>query len=190
MNVNAAEIALKHGLGMGINMIWGMAGDTLETMRGNAEFIKRFNQYDQIRTVRPVTPYPGSPLFNIAVSKGMLKDPDDFYEKFGNSDLYMVNFTDEPLDKIYETLFEVNKDLILDHFKNTSNDMELANKLIDRFRNLYFKGETSFRGARNLRQDSVKDRRKDFNKLRSDSATTMGVWEGLELKQGTRLSGM
>jgi radical SAM superfamily enzyme YgiQ (UPF0313 family) len=190
MNVNAAEIALKHGLGMGINMIWGMAGDTLETMRSNAEFIKRFNQYDQIRTVRPVTPYPGSPLYNIAISQGMLKDPDDFFEKFGNSDLYMVNFTDEPLDKIYETLFEVNQDLILDHFKHTSNDMEMANELIDRFSNLYFQGDTSFRGPRNNRPNTVKDRRKDFNKLRSDSSTTMGVWEGLELKQGTRLSGM
>ena len=80
-----------------------------------------------------------------------------------NSDLYMVNFTDEPLDKIYETLFEVNQDLILDHFKHTSNDMEMANELIDRFSNLYFKGDTSFRGPRNNRPNTVKDRRKDFN---------------------------
>lgn len=189
-NVKAAELALKHGLGMGINIIWGMAGDTLETMKSNAKFIKKYNQYDQIRTMRPVTPYPGSPLFNIAVSEKKLKGPEDFYNKFGNSDLYLVNFTDEPIEAIYETLYEVNKDLILDHYKNTTNDMEMANELIERFRKLYFEGDTEFRGPRNNRLETVEDKRTNFDKLRTDSATTMGVWDGLELVEGTRLSGM
>jgi hypothetical protein len=180
-NVAAAETAMRHGLGMGINMIWGMPGDTLETMRTNAAFIKRFNQYDQIRTVRPVTPYPGSPLFNMAVANGDLTGPDDFYAKFKNSDLYMVNFVGIPEEEIYKTLYEVNKDLILDHFQHTNGDMRMAEELISRFYNLYFNGATEFRGPRRLTSN---------NHLRADSATTQGVWEGLELKEGERLSGM
>ena len=180
-NIAAADTAVRHGLGMGINMIWGMPGDSLETMRQNAAFIKRFNQYDQIRTIRPVTPYPGSPLFNIAVANGDLTGPDNFYARFHNSDLYMVNFVGIPMDEIYKTLFEVNKDLILDHFQHTSGDMAMADDLIARFYDLYFNGGTEFRGPRRLNSN---------RHVRADSATTQGIWDGLELKEGERLSGM
>lgn len=180
-NVRAAETAIRNGIGIGINMIWGMPGDTLETMRQNAAFIKRFNQYDQIRTVRPVTPYPGSPLFNLAVSKGYLTGPDDFYARFTNSDLYLVNFVDIPEKDIYRTLYEVNRDLIFDHFSHTNGDLSAAEELIKRFHGLYFEGQTDFRGPRKLT---------DNRHLRSDSATTQGVWDGMELKEGSRLSGM
>jgi radical SAM superfamily enzyme YgiQ (UPF0313 family) len=180
-NVAAAETALRHGIGMGINMIWGMPGDSLDTMRQNAEFIKRFNQYDQIRTIRPVTPYPGSPLFHIAVENGDLSGPEDFYKRFNNSDLYMVNFVGVPKEDIYKTLFEVNRDLIIDHFTNTSGDMSEAEDLIGRFRDLYFNGATEFRGPRKLSENKH---------VRADSSTTQGIWDDLELKEGSRLSGM
>lgn len=180
-NVAAAETAMRHDIGIGINMIWGMPGDNLETMRSNAAFIKRFNQYDTIRTIRPVSPYPGSPLFHKAVAMGVLDGPGDFFAKFKNSDLYLVNFTGIPEQEIYETLFEVNKDLLFDHFSHTSGDMAAAEDMVQRFYNLYFGGDTEFRGPRHLTSN---------RHVRADSATTQGVWDGLELKEGTRLSGM
>ena len=146
MNVNAAEIALKHGLGMGINMIWGMAGDTLETMRGNAEFIKRFNQYDQIRTVRPVTPYPGSPLYYDAIEMGLLdKDNpcEDFYEnKHLNSDLICCNFTELSDEEFYECLRWANQTLMKNYFDRQRNS---TLRQID---HLYKVRDASFRGFR------------------------------------------
>lgn len=180
-NISAAETAMRHGIGIGINTIWGMPGDTLETLKKNAEFIKRFNQYDQIRTIRPVTPYPGSPLFHQAVANGDLSGPEDFYARFKNSDLYMVNFVGIPEEDIYKSLYEVNKDLIFDHFRHTTNDMEAAEELVQRFYDLYFQGGTEFRGPRRLNANKH---------LRSDSATTQGIWDGMELKEGIRLSGM
>lgn len=180
-NIRAAETALRHGIGLGINMIWGMPGDNLDTMRENANFIKRFNQYDMIRTIRPVTPYPGSPLYYRAIKMGLLSGPEDFYAKFKNSDLYMINFVGIPEKDIYSTLFEVNKDLIFDHFSHTSDDMGEAEVLVSRFQDLYFSGNTEFRGPRRYLEN---------RHLRSDSATTQGVWDGLELREGSRLSGM
>ncbi len=180
-NVAAAETARRAGIGIGINMIWGMPGDSLDTMRRNAEFIKRFNQYDQIRTIRPITPYPGSPLFNMAVQNGDLSGPEDFYDKFRNSDLYMVNFVGVPETEIYQTLYEINKDLIYDHFRNIDGDMEVAEGLVQGFHDLYFRGDTEFRGPRLLTTNKH---------VRADSATTQGIWDGLELKEGSRLSGM
>jgi len=167
-NVAAAELARKVDIGMGINMIWGMPGDSIATMWKNAEFIKRFNQYDQIRTIRPVTPYPGSPLFQMAVELGHLSGPGDFYSKFQNSDLYMVNYTNETMDDIYKNLFEVNKMLIIDHFEHTTKDFGTADELIELFRRLYFEGDTAFRGPRD---DSTNEH------VRHDSSITMGVWQ-------------
>lgn len=149
-NIKAAEIARKSGLGLGLNFIWGNLGDTEESLRGNVELIKKYNTYNQIRTIRPVTPYPGADLYYEAIRRGLLKGPEDFFNKFKNSDLFTVNFTDIPLNKCYELLFAANKELITDHYLNTTKDMEAANQLINDFYRLYFEDEFKFRGARHV----------------------------------------
>jgi len=156
-NIKAAEIAIKADINIGLNFIWGEPGDTEETLRGNAEFIKKYNTYAQIRTVRPVTPYPGCDLYYYAIEKGLLKNAEEFFERFKNSDLMVVNFTGIPDEEVYKLLFEVNKDLILDHFRIVNGDMEAANQLIEGFYNLYFKGNTKFRGARKYTTDDIKN---------------------------------
>jgi anaerobic magnesium-protoporphyrin IX monomethyl ester cyclase len=151
-NIRAAEIAKKVGIGLGLNFIWGNLGDTAKSLRDNVTLIKKFNTYDYIRTIRPVTPYPGCDLYYIAIKKGLLTGSDDFFEKFKNSDLLTVNFTEIPDDQFYQILFEENKDLIMDHFSHTTKDWNAANQLIDSFSNLYFKGRTKFRGARHYKK--------------------------------------
>jgi anaerobic magnesium-protoporphyrin IX monomethyl ester cyclase len=147
-NIRAAEIAKEMGIGIGLNFICGLPGDSEKSLKRNVEFIKKYNQYDQIRTVRAVTPYPGSPLYYEAIRMGLLKGPEDFFDRFKNADLYMVNFMDIPENEIYQMLFEVNKDLILDHYEHTTKDMFKANQLIDKFYNLYFNSEYTFSGPR------------------------------------------
>ena len=150
-NIRAAEIAKKAKIGLGLNFIWGNIGDTAESLKNNTALIKKYTTYDYIRTIRPVTPYPGCDLYYEAISKGLLKGPDDFFKKFKNSDLLTVNFTEIQDEKFYELLFEANKDLILDYYEHTSKDMTAAKKLIDDFYRLYFKGDSSFRGARHYK---------------------------------------
>jgi len=147
-NIVAAEITNKAGVGLGLNFIWGNKGDTEESLKNNVKLIKKYNLYDQIRTIRPVTPYPGSDLYYEAIEKGLLSGPEDFFNKFKNSDLLTVNFTNIPEKKFYKLLFEANKELVTDYFMHTTKDMDKANKLIKDFYDLYFKGKISFRGAR------------------------------------------
>ena len=153
-NIHAAEIAKKTGIGLGLNFIWGNIGDTEDSLKNNAALIKKYTTYDYIRTIRPVTPYPGCDLYYEAIRKGLLKGPDDFFEKFKNSDLMIVNFTEIPEEKYYKLLFDVNKNLILDYYEHTSKDWDAANKLIHDFQRLYFDGEISFRGARHYKKIS------------------------------------
>lgn len=147
-NYNVAEIAAEVRLAIGLNFIWGNIYDTEESLRGIVDFIKKYDTYEQIRTMRPPTPYPGSPLYYEAIRMGLLKNAEDFLEKARNSDLLTVNFTDIPEDKFYKLLFEANKELIIDHFEHTTGDMAEAQRLIDGFYDLYFRKKYAFRGAR------------------------------------------
>ena len=147
-NIEAAKITKKTGIGLGLNFIWGNKGDSEKSLRDNVSLIKEYNTYDQIRTIRPVTPYPGSELYYEAVERGLLAGPDDFFNRFKNSDLLTVNFTDIPEKKFYQLLFEANKELINDYFEHTTKDVNRANELIKGFFDLYFKNKIDFRGAR------------------------------------------
>ena len=46
-----------------------------------------------MRSIHPVTPYPGTPLYFDAIKLGLLTGPADFYEKYENSDRMTCNFT-------------------------------------------------------------------------------------------------
>lgn len=152
-NIRAAEIVRKVGIGIGLNFIWGNIGDTEESLKNNVRLIKKYNHYDYVRTIRPVTPYPGCELYYKAIELGLLNGPGDFFEKFRNSDLITVNFTEYASDRFYQLLFEANKELILDHFAHTTNDVHAANELINGFHDLYFKGVSKFRGARHFEKE-------------------------------------
>ncbi len=153
-NIEAAELTRKSGIGMGINFLWGNPGDTEESLRKNVDFIKKYNTYVQLRTIRPVTPYPGCELYYDAITRGLLSGPEDFFAKFKNSDLMVVNYTNIPEDKFYKLLIEANKELIMDHYMNTTKNLETANEMIQGFHDLYFKNDISFRGARHYTKEN------------------------------------
>ena len=175
-NLNALEVANKVNIGLGINFLWGFEADTKETLWKNVEAIKRFNQFDQVRTIRPPSPYPGSPLYYEAIQKGLLKGPDDFFKKFKNSDLMTVNFTRFSDEECYKLLFEANKELVLHHFRSTTGDMQEAQRIIDGFYRLYFEGDYKFRGARlydkESRKKSDKDNKKQMHISESQASQT------------------
>ncbi|MBN2452646.1 MAG: B12-binding domain-containing radical SAM protein [Candidatus Omnitrophica bacterium] len=160
-NIKAVRIAKKTGVGIGLNFLWGNIGDTEASLKSNVRLIRELNTYYHLRTIRPVTPYPGCDLYYEAIRRGLLSGPEDFFERFKNSDLLTVNFTDIPEKQFYESLFNVNKELIIDHYEHTAGDMKEANHLIEQFYNLYFKGEYKFRGARHYdrKQEKVGGRK-------------------------------
>lgn len=147
-NIRTLEISRKVGLPVALNFIWGYPTDTYEILMDNVKIINEYNQFKQLRTIRPVTPYPGCELYYEAIFKGLLQGPDDFFTKFKNSDLITVNFTRYSDKQCYEWLFEANKKLIEYHYEHTDMTREECDDLINQFYNLYFKGFYKFRGAR------------------------------------------
>jgi anaerobic magnesium-protoporphyrin IX monomethyl ester cyclase len=137
------KATLDVGIAPGYNIIFGNLGETRETLMKGVDFLIKYDKEEQLRTIRPVTPYPGSPLYDYAIQKGMIKDIEDFYEnKHTNSDLLTCNFTDMTDDEFYLALMEANE-ILLDNYQDRTKK-QTKQQLID----LYVNKNSSFRGFR------------------------------------------
>ena len=134
---------LTAGISPGYNIIFGNIDETRETLMQGVDFLLKYDDGAQLRTIRPVTPYPGSPLYYHAIKKGLLKNIEDFYEnKHTNSDLMTCNFTKLTDDEFYKALMDANE-ILLNNYqqrvkKNTRKQLE----------DLYINKDASFRGFR------------------------------------------
>jgi radical SAM superfamily enzyme YgiQ (UPF0313 family) len=137
------EATLKAGISPGFNIIFGNIGENAETLKKGIDFLLKYDDFSQLRTIRPVTPYPGSPLFDYAQKKGFISDVEDFYEnKHTNSDLLTVNFTDMTDDEFYSELHNANR-ILLDNYMSA---VERSNEQL--LSDLYGNKNDDFRGFR------------------------------------------
>jgi len=137
------EATLKSGISPGFNIIFGHIGDTKESLQKGVDFLLKYDDGAQMRTIRPVTPYPGSPLYDEAVANGQIKDCEDFYlNKHVNSDLLAVNFTKLSDDEFHMALYNANQVLLKNYAKKSKLKQ---NQLLQQ---LYVEKDASFRGFR------------------------------------------
>ncbi len=141
--IRGIEATLECGISPGLNIIFGNIGENKDTLKKGVEFLLRYDDGAQLRTIRPVTPYPGSPLYYYAIEKGLLKDCEDFYEnKCINSDLVSVNFTDLTDEEFHKLLLEANKTLLGNYYKHQ------LERQINTSKKLYLEKDVTFRGFR------------------------------------------
>ena len=141
--ISGVEATLDTGISPGLNIIFGNIGEDSECLKNDVDFLLKYEDHSKLRTIRPVTPYPGSLLFDYAVEKGLIRDVEDFYKnKHVNSDLLTVNFTNMTDDEFYEELFQANTVLLDNYCKN------LENKNRQVLERLYKLKDGGFRGFR------------------------------------------
>ncbi len=134
---------LEAKLSPGLNLLWGFPGNTEQDLRYEVAFLKEYDPGDELRTIRPVTPYPGCRLYDEAVEKGLVSGPEEFYENLHkNSDLISVNFMDIPNKEAHKMLYSANVELITNYFNKRLNGN------IDKAKGVYLNGDASFRGWR------------------------------------------
>ena len=141
--VSGIEATLEAGISPGLNVIFGNVGDNQRTLDLAVKFLLKYDDGAQMRTIRPVTPYPGCELYYRAIKEGKLKDAKEFYEKrHVNSDLLSVNFTQLSDSDFHKALYNANKKLLENYFANKKN------KTIAMAKKLYLKNDANFRGFR------------------------------------------
>ncbi len=137
------ETTLAEGIHPGFNIIFGNIGENRDTLQKDVGFLLKYDDQGQVRTIRPVTPYPGSPLYYYAIEKGLLKDVADFYEnKHVNQDLLSVNFTELSDSEFNEALCEANQTLLANYYKKQQE------RMFETCRKLYLLKDATFRGFR------------------------------------------
>jgi len=141
--VAGIQATLAAGISPGFNIIFGNIGDNRQTLQAAVEFLCKYDDGAQLRTIRPVTPYPGSPLYYRAIEQGLLKDCEDFYEyRHTNSDLLTINFTSLSDDEFHGALAQANERLLRNYYARRS---EVA---VQEARRMYQQRDASFRGFR------------------------------------------
>lgn len=137
------EATLSVGIHPGFNIIFGNIGETKDVLWKDVDFLLKYDDQGQVRTIRPVTPYPGSDLYAYAIKTGKLKGVADFYEnKHVNQDLLSVNFTDMTDEEFYVELHRANIELMGNYYRKQMMDVSIT------CWDLYFNLNADFRGFR------------------------------------------
>lgn len=143
MIVKGIENTIEAQISPGLNIIFGNLGENRSVIEKDVEFLLKYDDHAQLRTIRPVTPYPGTELYQMAIEKGLIKNIEDFYEnKHRNSDLLTCNFTDMTDEEFYDCLYWANGILL----ENYVNHLKEKNKKI--LYQLYKDKNSDFRGFR------------------------------------------
>ena len=141
--VKGVENTLSVGISPGLNMIWGNVGDTVKSLWKSVDFLIKYDDQVQLRTIQPVTPYPGSPLYYRAIEEGLLEGIEDFYEnKHTNSDLRTCDFMGLTDEEFYKTLKAANIQLATNYYG------KLTQRTIKQINDLYENRDATFRGFR------------------------------------------
>ena len=144
MNKKTTDEMIESGISATINAgmeiqlpcMFGNIGETAKSVKKTVAILKKFTGTDE-SLLRPVTPYPGSPLYQYALDKGLLRDHEHFFEISKNPDLMTINFTEMSDETYYKVLYESNKELIDSYYDN----MKQYEK--ESFSKLYFKDDDS-----------------------------------------------
>lgn len=91
----------RQGIEAYVNFMWGYPGETEDTIRQTAGFMKKHNLYSGFGFT---TPLPGTKLFNDALLVGKIQDLDSYLESLGASWTanLAVNLTSIPTQRLIE----------------------------------------------------------------------------------------
>lgn len=192
MIVQGIEDTLKVGISPGLNFIFGNKGDNKETIKKAVDFMVKYDDFAAKRTIRPVTPYPGSPLYYDAIKLGLLdKDnpAEDFYErKHLNSDLIACNFTELSDEEFYECLRWANSTLMKNYFdRQKTSTLAQIDHLYDS-KDVTFRGFRHSAGKEGMVGQQVNMKPKAVALEGNEVMDGMVNWEGSQVGDGERFS--
>jgi len=141
---NAVKVNRKFGMMLPVSFIIGMPGEDEESCRETVEFCVRNSI--PLKSIMFATPYPGTELFNLAVSTGRINKEriHEFVMKLEDARDFVVNMTDVFDDDKLQAKRQEMMDEVCARINSTSVEV-CDRKLRDLFGNLvedYLKDET------------------------------------------------
>jgi len=129
-NRRAIEDTVKLGMIPIVQLMYGYPGENEATLKETEAFLKSL-PYVSRSTLSITTPLPGSELWDLAISRGLITDPAKYLEGIAGgymhdakSAKYLVNFTEFSKDEFYRRHGELERDIFVN--KMLTHPVELA----------------------------------------------------------------
>lgn len=111
-NKMAIELMKEVGIPYSVNIVFGMPGETEKTMNETRDFLISLDLTSNQYYAALATPYPGSPLYQQVVDRGIIGDTREYLFNLGGYADYKYNLTDMPrqtfLNKVLDISFRVD----------------------------------------------------------------------------------
>ncbi len=135
--LDISAITKEEGILVTVPAMFGLPGETEESLNKTADAIIASTSWHDKRTLRPMQPYPGSYYFDYCVKHGLLKDEDDFFTRYFSSENFVANLTDLPDLEFNNALFKANKRLLKEYYEHAYEAD------IGMFERVYFESESN-----------------------------------------------
>jgi len=104
---DALRLCHNHNMGFTGNFIFGDTAETFETYHETLTYWKENNAIIGNQVVLGlITLYQGSPIYQRAVEKGIIKNEIKFIEERAASDCFPINFTDQMTDEEFQKMIQ------------------------------------------------------------------------------------
>ena len=94
----------KYEIDRGVSIQMGQPGETKQEIEKTVELLMKHIDEYTTPSATITTPYPGSHLYGQAIRDGLIKGPEDFYNRYKNISNISVNFSalsDKELNEVY-----------------------------------------------------------------------------------------
>lgn len=110
--IHAVNITRKAGICVTTPVMFGQPEENLRTLtRTKNLLLSIMDGHEPDRSIRPLTPYPGTPIFKWAVKNGYLKDEEEFFRRFHDANCLSINLTDLSDDEFVKELSKANQEI-------------------------------------------------------------------------------
>jgi len=129
-NLNAIRMTEEKGIPCFANMMFGMPGETLDTVRETKEFLIRADLHSGQFWASWATAYPGTPLFETLREKGGVPDVRKYLFEIGAISELRINFTDVPREALYGAAFQLPMEVDLAYYRKRKLRLQTARAFI------------------------------------------------------------
>ncbi len=138
-NFKAVSLMKEVGIPCTVNIVFGMPGETEKTMNETRDFLISLELTSRNYYAALATPYPGSPLFQQIMDKGIIRDTREYLFNLGGYGDYKYNLTGMPRQKFLNKVLRIAYNVDCAHYKKRKQYRKRLSLIVETYiRMLYY----------------------------------------------------